>query len=58
MDKEASQALEIAHRHVDGITSIVRDTDNDTVHAIGELSKVVYQVGYAIVHQIAVGPDK
>ena len=58
MDKQASSALEEAYRHVDNITYIVRDTDDDTVHAIHELSQVVYHVGFAIVHQLAVGPDK
>ena len=58
MDKEASQALEIAHRYLKDMGQITASSADDKAQLMHGVAQVVYHVGYAIVHQLAVGPDK
>ncbi len=58
MDKEASQSLEIAHSRLEALGTIAASSADDKVQLMQGIATVVYHVGYAIVHQLATGPDK
>ena len=58
MHEEASQSLEIAHRYIEDMGQIAGSSADDKVQLMHGLAQAVYHVGYAIVHQLAVGPDK
>ena len=58
MHKEASQALEIAHRYLQDMGQIARSSADDKVQLMHGVAQVVYHVSYAILHQLAAGPDK
>ena len=58
MDKEASQAIETALSRLNDMGKIAASSADDRVQLMQGIATVVYYVGYAIVHQLAVGPDK
>ena len=50
--------MEIAHRQLEDMGHIAASSADDKVQLMQGVATIVYDVGYAIVHQLAVGPDK
>ncbi len=58
MHEQADKALQIAHGRLNEMAERADGTTNEQLLLMHEMAQIVYQVGWAIVRQLAAGPDK